>query len=189
MKRRKKCRQCGKLVHRNSKNEYYCSEKCVRAAVKANNLPGNKERIEKERKGPNKPPTSKNPIILADAVAIPFETQELPLNPTEEQTRAKMMEDLINCGRCVSEVTAEGIRRIDPHSDEVLVAMANAASGGNTQTELYNSEEAKRIWDEAKADGRVMEYPAEPSPWQGAPPENTMAFYLKYGVWFKKDLP
>lgn len=222
----------------------------MKAAVKENNLPENKERIEAERDGlrfakvakkdrpllPDEALDSKitfspapeydseklNLVVLdevgmyidcsPDSLPLPanwkdmtqeqqieWEVQYRDQNPFHDavaipydrgltgDAKHDMMQDLVDFGRCASITDEDGTRRLDPMSDEVLTTMANAAAKGSSHTEIYDPEEVKRIWEEAKADARVQE-PTEPSPWQGDAPEGTVAHKLKYGEFYKKDI-
>jgi endogenous inhibitor of DNA gyrase (YacG/DUF329 family) len=166
--RRLKCRTCGKLVHRNSKSRYFCSVKCAEAAVKQNNKPENKKRIEAEREGKPlrfaKAVRKERPFlpddVLSDPVQIPYDRQ-LTGDPQHD-----MIADLIDFGRCASETTPEGIRRIDPLSVEEEIVRHNAE---NPDCPLEF----------------ISEPLPTPSPWQGDAPEGTLAHKLKYGEWYK----
>lgn len=183
--RRLKCRHCGKLVSRKSKNKYFCSVKCMKTAVKENY--------------PSKPPEQEVSIggkpyaisedgirelisaqdvadyeksVLDDAIKIPYD-RELTGDAQDD-----MMKDLVDFGRCASETTPEGIRRIDPVSDEMAVLLHNAGHPDSPiVTEDLTLEEFRKKYPDVVG-----------SEWQGDPPEGTLAFKLKYGEWWKKDL-
>lgn len=58
--------------------------------------------------------------ILDDAVKIPYERS------TSDDPKKQSMIDIMETGRCVTEFTPSGIRRVDPMGPEAAIILHNA---------------------------------------------------------------
>lgn len=165
--RRLKCRHCGKLVSRKSKNKYFCSVKCMKTAVKENY--------------PSKPPEQEVSIggkpyaISEDGIRELISAQDVA--DYEKPVLDEALDSKIVFSvppEYDSEMPNKGV------ADEMGVYIDCSPHSSPLPENWKNmTQEEQLTW--------ITDH-SGPSPWQGDPPEGTLAFKLKYGEWWEKDL-
>lgn len=195
----KKCQLpgCGKTISKKARNQKYCSPEHMQQALAAKKTTASPLQSEKSGAGGElrfaklktateviAPDRWERPSDLPEELKMQIDFQAPgpeaydadKLDQFRADEAGSYLEVPVQIGGIPYGISDEGIRQLNPITREDMDAFNQLR------------EQQDREFREALGKEEMNQADAPPSPWQGDAPEGTLAFKLKYGVWYKKDL-